>query len=504
MTIRLRILLACLSLASLTGLLGVFTLHGEQHLGAIAMRMYDASFMSVDFFRAAQTDFAELHGRFASFQDAHSATRQNARNAATDDPRLPAFVASIADDLDVAIERATSDAARQTATALRDDASRLQHDLSNSNAVAKSLQTMAGLFEKGAEQFAQDGFQARLQAEATARQSELASKLAIAASSLVALLITLILSRSIVPPLRAATRIASEIADGNLDNAIDARGRSEISMLMRALRIMQSALTERREATRRIEHMACHDSLTDLANRIAFGAAIENAVSHARDGGPFALLLLDLDRFKTVNDTLGHPAGDDVLRAVASRMRACVREGDTVARLGGDEFAVVQRSGSAEDTCLQDNATDTIGIRNTCQLAERLLASLSAPYQISGHAIGIGVSIGIAFSWPGCTAENMLKRADRALYDAKNAGRGRWRIYGADTDTASLQADVDPRGSARPAATPEAIAYVEGARLAQRRPIAAELSQEDDKGRSHPSDTAFAPLTRPSPSLAAD
>ena len=492
MTIRLRILLACLSLASLTGLLGVFTLHGEQQLGAIAIRMYDASFMSVDFFRAAQTDFAELHGRFASVQ--------GDRDVTIKDPRLPSIVASIADDLDVAVEHATSDAARQTAAVLRNHASRLQQDLSDAHAIARTLQVMASLFETGAEQFAQDGFQARLQAEATARRSELASKLAIAASTMVAVLITLVLSRSIVPPLRAATRIASEIAEGNLDNAIDARGRSEISMLMRALRIMQSALAERREAARRIEHMACHDSLTDLANRIAFGAAIEHAVSGARDGGPFKLLLLDLDRFKTVNDTLGHPAGDGVLCVVASRMRACMREGDTAARLGGDEFAVVQLS-DIEDTCRQGSGDENMENGPNCQLAERLLASISAPYQISGHVANIGVSIGIASSWPGCTAEEMLRRADRALYEAKHAGRGRWRIHGSNPDAPIARADADPGGSARPPPTPQAAAYYEGARLAHLRAMPDPLRAAQDLDLPHPSNASFAPLTLPAPSV---
>jgi diguanylate cyclase (GGDEF)-like protein len=163
--------------------------------------------------------------------------------------------------------------------------------------------------------------------------------------------------------------------------------------------------------------MARHDALTDLDNRIAFGAATERAIADARLGAPFALLLLDLDRFKAVNDTFGHPVGDGLLRSIAHRLRACVRDGDTAARLGGDEFAVVQR-------CM--------GAGSSRRLAERLLLTLSAPHLVSGHTIEIGASIGIALSWPGCSSEELHKRADLALYDAKKAGRGIWRLYGSD------------------------------------------------------------------------
>jgi GGDEF domain-containing protein len=100
-------------------------------------------------------------------------------------------------------------------------------------------------------------------------------------------------------------------------------------------------VTERREADARIAFMARHDVLTGLPNRAMFGERIEEAVAHLGRGSPFAVLCLDLDRFKEVNDTLGHPVGDALLRAVADRLRACVREVDTIARLGGDEFAII-------------------------------------------------------------------------------------------------------------------------------------------------------------------
>ena len=414
MTIRLRILVACLTLAGLTASLGLFTLHGEQRLGAIAIRMYDSSFMSVDSFRAAQTAFAELHGRVAA--------AGAGRDDRLDRARMRVLATAIAEGLDVAVERATSDAARQIAAGLRGRASEIDVAAPDPDSVARNLEAMTASFEAGAEQFAQDGFEARLQAEDTARSSAVASEIATAASLTMALLITFLLSRSIVPPLRAATQIATEIAEGNLENVIEARGSTEISMLMRALRVMQAALTERRDAARRIEYMARHDALTDVANRIAFGSATERAIAGARAGAPFALLLLDLDRFKAVNDTFGHPVGDGLLRAIAHRLQSCVRDGDTVGRLGGDEFAVLQRS---------------VGAESSRALAERLLATLSLPYEVSGQTITIGVSIGIALAWPGCSAEELHTRADLALYAAKNAGRGKWRVHGSARNTAS-------------------------------------------------------------------
>ncbi len=160
------------------------------------------------------------------------------------------------------------------------------------------------------------------------------------------------------------------------------------------------------------------DGLTGLADREAFGEALREAV----DGGePRAVLALDLDRFKAVNDTLGHPVGDALLRTVADRLRGALRGGDLAARLGGDEFAVLLDAGGRR----------AAGGREAAEaLAARLVDLLSRPYLLAGQVVLVGVSIGVALlPEDGDDAALLMRRADLALYAAKSAGRGRWRRF---------------------------------------------------------------------------
>ncbi len=185
-------------------------------------------------------------------------------------------------------------------------------------------------------------------------------------------------------------------------------------------------VTERRQAEARIEHMAHHDALTNLPNRKLFRQRLDNALAYARRGHMLALLCLDLDQFKSVNDTLGHPVGDSLLRAVAQRLTEQSRETDTVARLGGDEFAIVQMGIS--------KAPDATA------LAGRLIEILGEPFEVDGHRIVIGTSIGIAFApQDGVDPDQLLRCADLALYRAKVDGRGVYRLFHAEMD-AQMQA----------------------------------------------------------------
>jgi diguanylate cyclase len=161
----------------------------------------------------------------------------------------------------------------------------------------------------------------------------------------------------------------------------------------------------------RLHHQASHDSLTHLANRTLFGDRLEAALR--RHTGA-AVLLIDLDDFKIVNDTLGHTVGDGLLVAVAERLTSCVRSGDTVARLGGDEFAVLL-AGTAPQT--------------TVEVTERLLASLTNPFAACGHSLMVQASIGVAEAEPGDDPERLLRNADIALYAAKEHGKGRHAHY---------------------------------------------------------------------------
>jgi diguanylate cyclase (GGDEF)-like protein/PAS domain S-box-containing protein len=175
-------------------------------------------------------------------------------------------------------------------------------------------------------------------------------------------------------------------------------------------------ITERQRAERQIAHMARHDALTDLPNRVLFRERLAEALAGVSRGGKLAVLYLDLDRFKGVNDTLGHPIGDELLKVVAGRLRHCVRDSDTVARVGGDEFAVIQ--------------ADIEQPLDTAALALRLGEAVRAPYDLSGHAVVVDTSIGIAIApGDGIEPDGLLKAADMALYGAKADGRGTYRFF---------------------------------------------------------------------------
>jgi diguanylate cyclase (GGDEF)-like protein/PAS domain S-box-containing protein len=181
-------------------------------------------------------------------------------------------------------------------------------------------------------------------------------------------------------------------------------------------------ITERKAAEEKIALLARTDGLTGLANRATFIERLRQSFAAAQRGAtPFAILYLDLDHFKPVNDTLGHPAGDLLLREVAERLRQCTRETDLVARLGGDEFAVLQ--GEMGEPA------------NAGILAAKLQAALSAPYLIDGNDMRISVSIGICPYVQGSSgADIMLVQADMALYRSKNEGRNQYHFHSEDLD----------------------------------------------------------------------
>ncbi len=176
-------------------------------------------------------------------------------------------------------------------------------------------------------------------------------------------------------------------------------------------------ISDRKRAEERLDHLAHHDGLTDLPNRTLLQTALRHLLARGRRGDrQFALLFIDLDRFKAINDGLGHPIGDEILVAVAGRLRQSLAEVDTVARLGGDEFAIIQRDVGSDD----DAAT----------LAGRLIRILSVPFACQGQELTIGASIGIAICpRDGTDAETLLRNADLAMYRAKATGRNTWRHF---------------------------------------------------------------------------
>jgi diguanylate cyclase (GGDEF)-like protein len=180
-------------------------------------------------------------------------------------------------------------------------------------------------------------------------------------------------------------------------------------------------ITERRQAEVKIAHMAHHDALTDLPNRVLLRDRLDAALMRVRRGDHLAVLYLDLDHFKSTNDSLGHSVGDELLKAVADRLRGCVREIDTIARLGGDEFAIIQ-AGIAEPA-------------DAAALARRIREVITVPYQLADHQILADASIGISIAPDdGTGSDQLLKQADMALYRAKSDGRGTFRFFEAEMD----------------------------------------------------------------------
>ena len=183
---------------------------------------------------------------------------------------------------------------------------------------------------------------------------------------------------------------------------------------------LRASLLELERTQAELQHQAFHDALTKLPNRALLLDRLEQALARARRRpAGTAVLFMDLDRFKWVNDSLGHPAGDRLIIAAAERLRSAVRPGDTVARLGGDEFVVLCEELSAED--------------NALALAGRIVASLNEPFDIDGHQIRVTASVGIAYAdSPDSTPQGIVRDADLAMYQAKERGRDRIELFDKD------------------------------------------------------------------------
>ena len=177
-------------------------------------------------------------------------------------------------------------------------------------------------------------------------------------------------------------------------------------------------ITERRRAEAEIVHLARHDPLTGLANRAEFNAKLDEACKRLkRNDGVVTVMMVDLDKFKVINDTLGHPAGDKLLIEVGSRLQSTVRETDVVARLGGDEFAIIQEGSASQH-------------EDAIALALRIINAISQPFDLNGHRTTLGTSVGIVLAPEHeSDPEGLLKRADLALYDAKSNGRNDFRFF---------------------------------------------------------------------------
>ena len=255
--------------------------------------------------------------------------------------------------------------------------------------------------------------------------------------------LTIYLSRRITSPLERLTEASQDIAEGRFDSAIEIRTNDEVADLARSFDNMRRRLSvyhaeveeraaeltrmnqqlvreidARKTAEEQVLHDALHDALTGLPNRALFMDRLTHTIQLARRRRDFiyAVLFLDIDRFKVINDSLGHIVGDDLLIAIGRRIMTCLRPGDTVARLGGDEFAILLE--------------DISGLGNATFIAERIGAALKDPFTVSGHEVFANGSIGIALSaadyqYPG----QVLRDADTAMYQAKTSSKTSYVVF---------------------------------------------------------------------------
>ncbi|MDP6706998.1 MAG: EAL domain-containing protein [Alphaproteobacteria bacterium] len=235
----------------------------------------------------------------------------------------------------------------------------------------------------------------------------------------------LVLIRGIVRPIVALTEGARSMGSGDLGYRISMERDDEFGKLAETINRIAERRQRSEEALRRIANL---DSLTSLPNRVVFQERLAEALSSAgRIERMVAVLLLDLDHFKDVNDTLGHPAGDALLKQVAERLLECARRSDTVCRLGGDEFGIIQT-----------NLNSEIGVE---VLARRIINSLAQPFDLGDERVFTGTSIGVTvFPHDDVEPDKLIKNADLALYRAKQEGRNKYRLYDSD-----MNADVQER-----------------------------------------------------------
>ncbi|MBS0531356.1 MAG: EAL domain-containing protein [Proteobacteria bacterium] len=207
-------------------------------------------------------------------------------------------------------------------------------------------------------------------------------------------------------------------ANEDLETRVEERTRRLINVNQQ----LKVEIADREESQARSHYLAYHDSLTGLANRLLFKEQLEEALKEVSvTAHPLAVMFLDLDGFKAVNDTLGHSVGDLLLKSVAIRLRDIIPQTDRIARLGGDEFAILQMSVA--------QPSSSIG------LAQKVIEVVGRPFSIEGHDVTVGASIGIAIAHPGeMNAENCLKSADLAMYSAKAEGRGTYRMFDPEMD----------------------------------------------------------------------
>jgi len=242
-----------------------------------------------------------------------------------------------------------------------------------------------------------------------------------------------VIARALLRQLQQALKVAQTVAAGDLTSRIEVTSHDETGQLLQALQDMNDSLVRSVDEHTRLEallqHQASHDTLTGLPNRALLQDRLKQAIASAtRSPSPIWIIFVDLDRFKLVNDSLGHKAGDAMLKQVATRLQSAVRESDTVARLGGDEFVLI----------LPERVDGSGSL--SAAVVQRILDALARPIIVEGHEFVTTCSMGIAvYPDDGADGETLMTRADIAMYSAKEAGRNNFRFYAPAMDERLLE-----------------------------------------------------------------
>jgi diguanylate cyclase (GGDEF)-like protein len=430
MSIRIKFFCAFSVLVALACALAVLGFRGVSDSGERVVRLYDGPLMAINSVRSAHAALNEIRGLVQSSRD---------RDPQSVVGLFKKQLAAIAEDLDIVEERVANEdvtAALVRARARVRDWSEAALRVLDPPPTGltlipapfvierKNAEAVAALDDL-VEVVAAYGFEYRMTAEATVKASRTTLLALSIGTALAGLMLAAAFSHSMSKPILASLRFAERIAAGVLTNRIEIRRSDELGRLQHSLVAMQSSLKTRADEDRvlmdRMLFLAHYDQLTGLCNRAQFTQALDDAILQLdRPNKRFSILVLDLDKFKNVNDTLGHPVGDELLKQVAARLKASIRDTDLVARLGGDEFAI-----------LQSNAYDQR--EAAIALSLRVEELLSRPFDLCGNTVNIGTSIGIALAPEhGAVSSDLLRKADLALYEAKSDAGSSFAFFAAE------------------------------------------------------------------------
>jgi diguanylate cyclase (GGDEF)-like protein len=438
MSIRLKFFCAFSVIVALSCTLAAISFNWVSDSGERVVRLYDGPMMAVNHARSAHSSLNAIRGLVQSGRDGSQSAVVG---------MFEQRLIEISGDLAIVAERIANEdvaAALTRARARVHDWSEAALKVLNPPPAGLTLVPVPFSIERKSadadaalddlvQVVAAYGFEYRMTAEATVNTSRKALLAFSIGAAVAGLMLAIAFSHSMSKPILASLQFAERIAAGTLTNRIEIRRGDELGRLQHALVAMQSSLKTRadedRDMMNRMQFLAHNDQLTGLCNRAQFTLALDDAILQLdRQNKNFSVLVLDLDKFKNVNDTLGHPIGDELLKQVSARLKASVRETDVVARLGGDEFAILQSTP-------HDQREAAIA------LSLRIEELLSSPFDLCGNTVNIGTSIGIALAPEhGLVSSELLRKADLALYEAKSDTGSGFEFF-----TAEMMTVVDTR-----------------------------------------------------------